>query len=123
MTKKKILIVEDETALLYALQAKLSVENFDVTGTTSAEDAVNKLKKNKFDLIVLDVLLPGMDGFEFLKKLKFDEETKNISVIILTNLSDKESQSKGASLGAKEYILKLHFPLDEIVSKIKKEVE
>lgn len=87
--------------------------------TDRGEEAIEIAKKEKPDIILLDILLPGMDGFEVLEKIKSDEETKLIKVIILSNLSQKSDVDKGERLGASRFLIKATVDLDEIVSQVK----
>lgn len=119
MSMKKVLIVEDETALLYALKAELS-RSFEVLEAVDGEKALKTIEENQPDLIILDVLLPGINGFEVLKRIKKSEKTKNIPVIILSNLGEKENIAKGKNLGADDYLIKTNYTLEEIVQKLKK---
>lgn len=119
MPRKKILIIEDEAALLYALKARLTVDGFQVLTALTAEEALEVLEKEKPEIIVLDILLPKMDGFEFLKKVKSDKEKAKIPVIIISNLSKKEDIEKGINLGAKDFLVKTEFNLDTLIEKIK----
>lgn len=119
MSNKKILIVEDETALLYALQSQLAVEGFKTLTADDGEKAFKLVNKNKPDLIVLDLILPKMDGWEFLKRVKADEKLRDIPVVIISNLSDEDSRKRGIELGAKDYLAKVNYSLDELVGKIK----
>ncbi len=116
--KKKILIVEDETAFLYALQSKLSILGYEVKTSTTAEEAIQIIEFEEIDLIILDILLPKMDGFDFLREIKSKSKTKNIPVVIVSNLSDKENIASGIDLGIKDYLVKSEYNLDGIVSKI-----
>ncbi|MFH1597737.1 MAG: response regulator [Patescibacteria group bacterium] len=116
--KKKILIVEDETAFLYAMQSKLSLKGYEVITATLAEDGLSILAKEKVDLIILDVILPKMDGFDFLREIKSKKETQAIPVVIASNISSKQNIDSGIELGAKDYLVKSEYNLDGIVSKI-----
>ncbi len=116
----KVFIVEDETALLYALQAKLKIEGFDTEVADTAFNAVEKIKDFKPDIVLLDILLPRGDGWQILKGLKSDKETKNIPVIILSSLDGSENKKKGIELGAQEYIVKSNYELKYIINRIKK---
>jgi len=115
---KIVLIIEDDINFMAALQAKLSVEGFIARTAKNGEEAMQKLGE-KVDLIVLDVILPDMTGFDILKRIKNDPETKDIPVVIVSNLSDQGSKDKGTTLGAKDYIVKPDYKIDEIVEKIK----
>jgi DNA-binding response OmpR family regulator len=122
MAKKnlKVLIVEDDTFLLNIYSNQLESAGFNVFAAEDGEKGLKIAKKEKPNLILLDILLPGKDGFEVLKELKSLKDTKNIAVILLTNLSQKADLEKGLSLGANDYLIKAHFMPSEVVSKIKK---
>lgn len=116
----KILIIEDDNFLLSMYATKFEKENFEVLSAEDGEKGVRKALKDQPDLILLDIILPKMDGFEVLKKLKSQKETKDIPVILLTNLSQRDDSKKGLSLGADDYLIKAHFMPSEIVDKVKK---
>lgn len=119
MTTKKILIIEDEAAILYALKARLTVEGINVITAASAEEAFETLKKEKPEAILLDIILPQMDGLTFLKKIKSDKNFKEIPVIIMSNLNRKDKIERSIKLGAKDYIVKSEFNLETLIIKIK----
>ncbi len=119
----KILIVEDDSFLLRMYSAKLEIEGFKIISATDGEKAVRLAKKEMPNLILLDLVLPKKDGFEILKELKDDPDTKDIPVIVLTNLGQKENIDKCYSLGAGDYLIKAHFIPSEVISKIKKVFE
>jgi DNA-binding response OmpR family regulator len=117
--KKKILIIEDEVALLYALQSKLTIEGFEVEAYSTGKEGLKAIKNKKFNLLILDIILPDTDGFEILKTVKSDPKTKDVPVVIISNLAEKDNISKGISLGAKDYLPKSQYHLNDIVKKIK----
>ena len=117
--KKKILIIEDEVALLYALQSKLTIEGFEVEAYSTGKEGLKAIKESKFDLLILDIILPDTDGFEILKTVKSDPKTKDIPAVIISNLAEKSNISKGISLGAKDYLPKSKYHLNDIVKRIK----
>ena len=117
--KTEILIIEDEAAQAYALEAKLSVERFKVQTTTSGKAGLSLTKKTKPDLVILDIVLPGIDGFEILKELKEDRETADIPVIIISQMGQKENIDQGMKLGAEDYLVKSEVNLDKIVARVK----
>ncbi len=117
---KKILLVEDDKFLSEMYATKLTASGFDVEVSFDGQDALTKIKEKKPDLILLDIVLTKMDGFELLQLLRKDDSTKEISVIILTNLGQKEEVEKGLKLGANDYIIKAHFTPTEVVAKAKK---
>lgn len=115
----KILIVEDDTFLAGMYVTKLGLERFKTELAVDGKAGVEKAKKFKPDLILLDVLLPKMNGFEVLKEIKRDPSTAQIPVILLTNLGQKSDVLKGLEAGAADYLIKAHFMPSEVVEKIK----
>jgi len=116
----KILLIEDEKTLRFLIVQTLTQEGFEVEEAVDGEEGIQKLKNNKPDLILLDLVLPGMNGFEVLSKIKKDSELESIPVVILSNLGQEEEIKKGMNLGATDYLIKAHFTLDQIVARIKK---
>lgn len=116
---KKILIAEDDDFLRGMYQSKLEMEGFLVDVAENGKEAFKAMEKNPPNLILLDILMPVMNGFEFLHQLKASKKNKNIPVILLTNLSGKEDLDKGIKLGAKDYLIKAHFTPEEVIKKIK----
>ncbi|XOB41228.1 MAG: response regulator [Candidatus Nealsonbacteria bacterium] len=116
---KKILIIEDDRFLRELISRKLTDEGFDAVGAADGEEGIKKVKEEKPDLILLDLILPSIDGFEVLSRIKKDESVKSIPVIILSNLGQKEEVEKGLKMGAVDYLIKAHFTPGEIISKIK----
>jgi DNA-binding response OmpR family regulator len=115
----KILIVEDDPFLSEMYSTKLMQEKFDVELATDGKEAVKKAREVKPDLILLDIVLPKMDGFEVLQEIKRDPQLRNIQVIALTNLGQKEEVEKGLKLGADDYIVKAHFTPTEVINKVR----
>lgn len=118
--KVNILLVEDDNFLVDIYKKKLEMEGFKVGTCDNGEKCLVDVKKKKPDLILLDILLPKLDGFAVLEKLKGDAPTKDIPVLLLTNLGQKDDVQKGLDLGAADYLIKAHFKPSEIVDKIKK---
>lgn len=116
---KKIMIVEDDSFVLDIYQTKLSQEGYTVIEARNGVEAMKKLEKEKPDLLLLDIVMPYMDGIEVLKKIKDREDLKNMPVILLTNLSQKEEINVGLGLGASDYLIKSHFTPSEVMEKIK----
>lgn len=116
--KKIILIIEDEQTLLKAMSMKLMDRSYKVISAIDGKSGLQLAKSGQPDLILLDILLPVMDGFEVLKELKKDKKTKNIPVLILSNLGQREEIKKGKKLGAVDYLVKADFKLEEILDKI-----
>ena len=119
-TSAHVLIVEDDTFLSNIYKTKFEMEGFKVTAALDGEAGWSEIKKKKPDIILLDILLPKMDGFTILQKLKADAEIKDIPVILLTNLGQKDDVEKGLNLGAVDYLIKAHFKPSETVDKVKK---
>lgn len=117
---KKILFIEDESALQKSIRDVLDQAEYEVVSALDGELGFRLAKTENPDLILLDLILPKMRGFEVLKQLKGDPATKEIPVIILTNLENMEDVDKALELGAMTYLVKTHYTLDEVVGKIKK---
>lgn len=115
--KKKILVVEDEATLQKALNDVLAQEGYEVLSALDGATGLDLAKKEKPDLILLDIILPKMDGFDVLKGLK--EENSKIPVIVLTNLSDINDIQKALDLGATTYLVKADFHLGDVLKKVK----
>lgn len=117
--KKNVLFVEDDTFLADILQQALTQAGFAIKIARDGEEALTMVKAEKPDIILLDLLLPKLDGFGVLEKLRADPATTALPVIILSNLMDQESMSKGKRLGVSAYMVKASTVPDEIVVKIK----
>lgn len=116
----KILLVEDDKFLRDLLSRKLQEENLNVIPAIDGEEGAKKAEEEMPDLMLLDLILPGINGFDVLKKIKENEKTSGIPVIVLSNLGQKEDVERALSLGAKDYLIKANFTLEEIFDKIKK---
>ncbi len=116
---KNILIVEDDEFLRELISKKLVSEGFAISVAFNGEEGVKKAEELKPDLILLDIILPVMDGFETLEKIKENPSTKPILVIILSNLGQQEEIDRGLSLGAVDYLVKAQLAPEEIVEKVK----
>ncbi|MCK9578925.1 MAG: response regulator [Methanoregula sp.] len=115
----KILLVEDDNFLLGMYADKFRAEGFEAHIADNGAKGLRLAKEKSPDVILLDVMLPKMDGFEMLRELQKDAATKNIPVILLTNLSQKDEVKKGLMLGAKDFLIKAHFMPQEVVEKVK----
>ncbi|HBV58338.1 MAG TPA: response regulator [Candidatus Magasanikbacteria bacterium] len=118
--KTKILIVEDDEFLANIYQTKFEIEGFKVFVAGDGEQGLKMAGTKEPEIILLDVLLPKLDGFAVLEQLKKDSATKDIPVILLTNLGQKEDVQKGLKMGAVDYLIKAHFKPSETVDKVKK---
>lgn len=116
---KKILIVEDDKFLRELIAKKLLAESYQIIEAKNGEEATDKIPKERPDLVLLDLILPGIDGFEVLKQIKNNPETLEIPTIILSNLGQRDDVEKGLGLGAADFLIKAHFTPKEIIDKIK----
>ena len=117
--KTKVLLVEDDKFLSKLITTKLEKEGYRVESAIDGESGIKKLADFKPDVILLDILLPGIDGFEVLKRFKSSAlGVKSVPVIMLSNLGEDEYISKGISMGAVDYLIKSNFTTDEIIQKI-----
>ncbi len=119
---KKILVVEDELPLLMAINRKLTQEGFEVVEAINGVECLSVGKKEKPDLILLDIIMPKMDGLTALKKLRKTSWGKKMPVIILTNLSEAESISEAIKSEAYDYLIKTNWSLQDVVKKVKEKV-
>jgi DNA-binding response OmpR family regulator len=117
--KQKILMIEDNPYLRKIYKNKLNLAGFEFIEATNGEEGLNKVIAEKPDLVLLDLILPRKNGFDVLIDIKKNEETKNIPVIILSNLGQETDIKRGLSLGAQEYLVKPEINLSEVVDRIK----
>lgn len=115
---KKILVIEDEATLQKALTEVLEQADYEVFSALDGEKGWDLAVEENPDLILLDIILPKMDGFEVLRNLKGDPATAKIPIIILTNLSDLNDIQKALDLGADTYLVKADFHLDDVLNKV-----
>jgi len=119
---KKILIVEDDPFLIDIYTTKLKDSGFSVEVAKEGESALRKLTEEKFDLLLLDIVLPQIDGWEILEKVKNAPHQyggARLKIVILSNLGQKEEVEKGLKLGATKYLIKAHHTPSEVVEEIK----
>jgi len=116
---KTILVVEDDKFLRELIVRKLREEDLNISEAIDGEDGIKKIKEEKPDLVLLDLILPGIDGFEVLSKMKEDVSLAQIPVIILSNLGQKDDVERGFKLGAVDYLIKAHFTPGEIIEKVR----
>jgi DNA-binding response OmpR family regulator len=115
-----VLLVEDDVFLAGIYQKKFEMEGFKVSMVDNGEKVLGEAKKRLPNIILLDILLPKLDGFAALELLKKDQAVKDIPVIMLTNLGQKDDVEKARQNGAADYLIKAHFKPSEIVDKVKK---
>ncbi len=116
---KKIEIIEDDPFLKEMMTKKLTAADYKVVPAADGKEGIKTAQKEKPDLILLDLILPGIDGYEVLEKLKEDKKTSSIPVVIISNLGQKEEIDKGLKLGAVDFLVKAHFTPDDIINKVK----
>jgi len=114
---KHILIVEDERPLAHALELKMTHEGYDTHVASTGEEGLKEAATGKYDLILLDLILPGMDGFTILKELK-NKKAKTV-VLVLSNLGQDEDRKRALDYGVKDYLVKSNVPLADIVKVVK----
>jgi len=119
---QNILLVEDDPFLIDIYTTKLKESGFSVEVANDGEVALRKARENKPDLVILDIVLPQIDGWEILRKIKSEPEFKNLKVIILSNLGQKEEVEKGMKLGAVKYLIKAHYTPSQVIKEIKKTI-
>ena len=116
---KTILIIEDDKFLRELIAQKLIKEGYEISEAIDGEEGFKKVKEEKPALVLLDLILPEIDGFEVLARMKDDPGLAQIPVIILSNLGQKEDVERCLKLGAVDYLIKAHFTPGEIIEKIK----
>ena len=118
MNAKKVLIVDDDEFLLDMYVLKFKEAGFVVEVAQNGEEAIQKAKQANPDAILLDVVMPKIDGFEALRTIKKENIAPNAAIFILSNLGQKEDTERGLGLGAVDYIVKAHFTPSEVVSRV-----
>jgi CheY-like chemotaxis protein len=116
--KFKILIAEDDEPLLSLYDKKFTAAGFEVIRAADGGQAVDKIKSEKPDAVVLDIMMPVMNGFEVLKRIKKDAETKDIPVVILSNYGEMPNITEGLVNGAVEYLIKVEHTPEEVVDVV-----
>ena len=117
--KKKILLVEDDAMISSIYKAKFEADGFEVLVAVDGINGLELAKKEKPTIIILDVILPGLDGFSVLEEIKKDKALKTIPVIVLTNLGTEDDRKKGQEMGALDYLVKASLTPGQISEKIK----
>ena len=116
---KILLIAEDEPSLMLVLHDRLCQDGFEILKAANGEEALDSALKNHPDMILLDLLMPVMDGISMLKKLREDAWGKNVRVMVLTNLEEDEKLQEAKELGVVDYLIKANWKIEEVVQKIK----
>ena len=116
---KKILLVEDDKYLVDIYVTELKKAGFIVEVALNGKEALNKINEVKPDLLILDIIMPEVDGWQVLRKIREKTEFKNLKIIVLSNLSQKEDIEKAFKFGATKYFVKTHFTPSKVVEEIK----
>lgn len=117
--KENILLVDDDEFLLDMYSLKFREEGFNIDVASSGQQALDKIRKGTFSVILLDIVMPALDGFEVLQHMKKENLAQGSTVIVLSNLGQKEDIERGMQLGANDYVIKAHFTPREVVEKVK----
>ena len=120
-TKKKILIVEDNASIMEAVVLALKEEGFKIDLANDGNEGVNKIKENHYDLVILDLVMPGSTGFEVMHELEM--LGLHPPIIIYSNMPEEDTQAEALKLGAKDFLSKTTISLEELVKKVKKHIE
>lgn len=120
---RKILIIEDEKLILELIHKKLANENYDVSVARDGEEGLKKLKEVQPDLVLLDIVMPKMDGFEVLEEMRKDKELQDINVIVISNSGQPVELDKARELGADDWLVKAEFDPQEVIDKVKEQLE
>ena len=118
---KKILLIEDEEIMINLLQKKLIQEGYDVTIARDGVEGMEKMRESKPELILLDIIMPRMGGFEVMEEMQKDESLKDIPIIIISNSGQPVELGRAKELGATDWLIKTEFDPQEVIDKIKKQ--
>jgi DNA-binding response OmpR family regulator len=125
--KKNIFIIEDDINLAGAMQTQFNLRKFNTEinrgNEEDVEAVINEIKKVDADIVILDLILPKLDGFEIIKAIRADDEISDIYIFIFTDVSDEDSKARGLQVGANQYFIKEDFSVEEFVEKVKKIME
>ncbi|MBI2113322.1 MAG: response regulator [Candidatus Wildermuthbacteria bacterium] len=115
----KILVIEDDKFLKELLVQKLKKEGYEVLEVSEGNEGFKKMKEGKPSLVLLDLILPGVDGFQVLKAAKEDKDTSPIPIVVLSNLGEQNDIEKALKMGAADFMIKAHFTPGEVIGRIK----
>lgn len=119
---KKILIIEDEKIIFELLQKKLTQEGYETTIARDGEEGLKKLRETRPDLVLLDIIMPKMGGFDVMKEIKKDRELARIPIIIISNSGQPVEIDEAQRLGAKDWLIKTEFDPQEVIEKVIKQI-
>lgn len=117
---KSILLVEDDPFVIDIYTKKLKEAGFSIEAAQDGQEALKKIKEKKPDLLILDIVLPNIEGWELLREIKTDSKLKDLKVVVLSNLGQKNEVEKGIKLGAIKYFIKAHYTPTQVAKEIKK---
>lgn len=119
---KRILLVEDEEIMIDLLQRKLTKEGYEVSIARDGEEGLKVMKKVKPDLVLLDIIMPKMGGFEVMEEMAKEPELKKIPVIVISNSGQPVELDRAQKLGAKDWLIKTEFDPKEVIDKVVKQI-
>lgn len=119
---KRLLIIEDEEIILELMRRKLIEEGYEVSVARNGEEGLKVMRQTKPNLILLDIVMPKIDGFGVMEEMGKDEDLKGIPVIIISNSGQPVDLDKARDLGAKDWLIKTEFDPQEVVDKVKKQI-
>jgi len=119
----KILIIEDEKLVLELIQKKLTNERYEVSVARDGEEGMEKMRKFQPDLVLLDIVMPKMDGFEVLEEMRKDKDLQDINVIVISNSGQPVELDRARELGANDWLVKAEFDPEEVVEKVKQQLQ
>ncbi|MDO8424701.1 MAG: response regulator [bacterium] len=119
---KKILLIEDEEILIGLLQKKLAVEGYEVSLARNGEEGLQEMRRSRPDLVLLDIIMPKMGGFEVMEEMQKDKELRRIPIIIISNSGQPVELDRAKKLGARDWLVKTEFNPQEVIEKVKKQI-
>jgi len=121
--KRKLLAVDDDLLFLKIINEWFSFKGFQISTTNNGEDVMDILKKQNYDVVLLDIMMRHTSGLEVLEQIKSDPDTKDIPVFIVSQIGEQEHKTKAKELGAEAYLVKSNFSLKELTEKVNKVIE
>lgn len=121
LKKKKILVVDDDKSMLKIIEARLKHANYEVELAQNGEEAIDAMSKKQPKLVLLDIVMPGLDGFQVLEMMKKNRRTRRIPVIMITSKADDQAVKRAITMGARDYIVKPFSPA-VMLEKVRREI-
>ena len=119
---KKILLIEDEEIMIDLLQRKIAQEGYEIRVARNGEEGLAAMKEKKPDLVLLDIIMPKMEGFEVMEHMQADKDLKKIPVIVISNSGQPVEIDRAQKMGARDWLIKTEFDPQEVIEKIKKQI-